>query len=158
MTEKPNGFAVTFGRFNLLHNGHVKLFEDMAELAEEVVIGISSSDSNLPLEDRKRVIERATQHIARKVPVTIVEGRQPFEVFEKYNGYEVISFFGEDQAALGAATERVYQWTTCAIPRLTSSSALRTHIDNEEWDILSTLVPPEIVSDVINLRYQERND
>ena len=39
---KPFKVAATFGRFNLLHNGHIHLFLQMFEQAEEVYIGLST--------------------------------------------------------------------------------------------------------------------
>ena len=46
--------AVTFGRFNLLHKGHLDLFKNMAGAAKEIVIGVSTGPNNLTYRQRRR--------------------------------------------------------------------------------------------------------
>ena len=86
---------------------------------------------------------------------------QPFELFELVSSMDetnkVLTMFGEDQYKLGKAAERVYGWDTDVIPRLTSSTAIRGLIDNEDWDVLARLVPTHIINDVIKLRKLETN-
>ena len=150
--------AAVYGRFNLLHNGHLQLFLKMADKAKVVVIGLSSAEGNLPVSLRMKAIGKACE--AAGVNYRIVPASQPFELFEEISKQEdaqVLTMFGEDQYKLGKAAQRVYGWDTDVIPRLTSSTAIRGLIDNEDWDVLERLVPPSIINDVINLRKLETN-
>tara|TARA_R110001592_G_scaffold275808_2_gene542918 strand:- start:418 stop:900 length:483 start_codon:yes stop_codon:yes gene_type:complete len=156
--KKPYDVAVVFGRFNLLHKGHLALFESMFEKAGLVVIGLSSNDENLPAKFRMKAIAKACE--AAGIHYKVVIASQPFELFELVSNMEagsVLTMFGEDQYKLGKAAQRVYGWDTDVIPRLTSSTAIRGLIDNEEWDVLARLVPSSIINDVINLRKLETN-
>lgn len=149
--------AVTFGRFNLLHRGHALLFETMGRAADTVYIGVSNNAKNLPTPLRKEVIGKVCQD--SNLDYYLKSGNQPFQVFSKlaeiYQPEEVVAFFGVDQAPLAEAVSRVYGWHTETIARLTSSTAIRGIVDNEEWDLLARLVPPCILNEVVNLRYLE---
>ena len=143
---------MTYGRFNLLHVGHINLFLKMASVADQVVIGVSSGPKNKALDRRILLIDRALREHGDNFIITA--GSNPFEVFEiadDMGGLDTVSFFGHDQKVLAAATERAYNWESRTIDRLTSSTALRSHIDNEEWDIVAEIVPPSIINDVIAL-------
>ena len=147
--------AVVFGRFNLLHNGHVQLFTEMAKIADRVVIGLSTNSRNLPSEDRSAVIETVLSEIGIKF--SVLPAAQPFEIFERIDSERVVTYFGEDQFKLGAAAQRVYGWPTKTIPRITSSTVVRELIDQEEWDILASIVPKSVFAEVIRLRKLELN-
>ena len=88
----------------------------------------------------------------------IVEGHQPFEIFDQidaaYPG-DVLAVFGEENHSLATAVKWSYGWDTKLIDRLTTSAAIRAHIDGQEWDCLARLVPGSILRDVINLRILE---
>ena len=155
----PYDIAVVFGRFNILHRGHTTLFEAMARRAQMVFVGISDNEKNIEPRHRVRVIKEAMNSMS--IPFRVITSAHPFECFDKVNkefpDSNIISMFGEDQYKLGKAAERVYGWDTDVIPRLTSSTAIRSLIDNEEWDVLARLVPSCIFNDVIQLRKLENN-
>ena len=157
--SKPYNVAVVFGRFNLLHRGHTLLFDTMARRADLVVIGLSDKETNLPTNLRMKVIGKACNDLG--INYKVVAASQPFELFELVSNMDetnkVLTLFGEDQYKLGKAAQRVYGWDTDVIPRLTSSTAIRGLIDNEDWDVLARLVPSSIINDVINLRKLEIN-
>ena len=156
---KPYDAAVVFGRFNLLHRGHTALFEAMSAKAGIVIVGISDNEKNIEARHRVRVIKDAMNALG--INFKVITASQPFEFFERVNQEfsdgNIMSMFGEDQYKLGKAAERVYDWDTDVIPRLTSSTAIRGLIDNEEWDVLARLVPSSIINDVIQLRKLENN-
>lgn len=154
--NKPFDIAVTFGRFNLPHHGHLDLFRQMANVSNSVSIGLSTNADNLPSDSRAEAIEIMTSDF--EVPVFITPRATVFAALDEIDSSNVIFFVGEDQYKLAKAVERVKGWTIATIPRLTSSSALRTLIDNEEWDVLSRLVPAPIFSHVIRLRNQEKQN
>jgi len=149
--------AVTFGRFNLLHNGHLDLFRQMAEAADQYVIGVSTGPNNLVYRKRADVIQKALLAERWKVINGIFPKRQPFDLFKEVEHVapdRVVLYLGEDQYKLAKAVERTYGWETRTIPRLSSSSLVRQLIDDEDWNLLSTQVPPSIINDVINLHLQ----
>ena len=106
-----------------------------------------------------RVIKDAMNDMG--INFRVLTADQPFAFFDQvhreYSNLNIMSMFGEDQYKLGKAAERVYGWEPHVIPRLTSSTAIRGLIDNEEWDVLSRLVPGCIINDVIKLRKLETN-
>ncbi|MDR1760262.1 MAG: adenylyltransferase/cytidyltransferase family protein [Fibrobacter sp.] len=61
---KPYKRAITYGTFDLFHMGHLRLFERIKEIAEELVVAVSSDAFNaikgkicvIPFEDRKHII------------------------------------------------------------------------------------------------------
>jgi len=157
-STKPYQTSVVFGRFNLLHRGHLALFEQMFEKSELVVIGLSTNKNNLPAPKRMEVVVNACN--AAGIKYHISWAAQPFELFQTVADMDcesVLTMFGEDQYQLGQAAKRVYGWDTEVIPRLSSSTAVRALIDNEEWDILARLVPASVLNDVIELRHLELN-
>lgn len=151
--NKRHQSAVTFGRFNLLHIGHINLFLKMAETAENVIIGLSTNRKNLCATSRSKVIERALKPYGFRFQ--IVKAPQPFEVFDTIKSSKVVTWFGEDQYSLGQAANRKYGWEAQVIERMTSSTAIRSMIDNKDWDLLARVVPASIISSVIELRNAE---
>lgn len=156
MDKQTYDIAITFGRFNLLHNGHIDLFYRMAMVAQECSIGVSSGPKNLPLLDRISVIEKALGDNAGCYQV--IDGTNPFDYFDfihQINGSSVILFLGEDQEALGKAAQRVFGWDYQLVKRLGSSTDVRGMIDRGEWDRLVNSVPVNILPDVSRLRGME---
>ena len=154
MNKATYDLAITFGRFNLLHNGHLDLFHRMAKMAHECSIGVSSGGRNLPLADRVMVIDKALKPNNRCYRV--VGGSNPFDYFGKIDelnpNNSVILFLGEDQEMLAKAAKRVFGWNYHLVKRLGSSTDIRGMIDEEEWDRLIDSVPLEIIPDVARLR------
>lgn len=154
--NKPFTTAVTFGRFNLPHRGHLDLFKQMAEAAGLVVVGLSEGPDNLPTRHRLRVL--GTMLNAEGIPYSVRTALQPFDLFTKVqtdikdDPSSAVAFFGEDQYKLATAVKRVMQWSSITVPRLTSSTMIRHLIDSEEWDLLAREVPPSIINEVIKLR------
>ena len=159
--------AITFGRFNLLHNGHLDLFQQMAESAEEVTVGLSTGPGNLDSGKRVNVINKAYGASDIDLGVSLLYFhkffkvkllRQPFDLLTGLEDIEperVVFYVGEDQFKLAKAIERVAGFQIRTIPRLTSSTIIRQAVDNEDWDLVSTLVPPSVVNDVINLHLKQ---
>ena len=146
--------AVTFGRFNLLHKGHLDLFKQMAGSAKEIIIGISTGPNNLTYRQRADVIIKALNHDRLGVANGLFPKRQPFDLLKEcahLKPEDVVFYVGEDQFALAKAVERTLGYRIATIPRLTSSTLVRQTIDSEDWDLLARLVPASIISDVTQL-------
>ena len=152
--------ALTFGRFNLLHNGHLDLFKQMGAAAEKVTIGISTAAANLTIRDRSQVINCAlSKDPDFNSDFGVLPKRQPFELapeIKQYKPEEVILYLGQDQWELAKAFERHFGITVRLIPRITSSSAIRGMIDAEDWIALTSHVPMSILNKVVQLRQTEQ--
>jgi len=157
---KQYKLALTFGRFNLLHNGHIDLFKQMGAAAKDVTIGLSTAAANLTVRDRSQVIRHAlTQDPEFNVDFGVLPKRQPFELaaeIKQYKPEEVVLYLGQDQWELAKAFERHFGITVVLIPRITSSSALRGMIDAEDWITLTSHVPMSILNKVVQLRELEK--
>ena len=157
---KQYKLALTFGRFNLLHNGHIDLFKQMGAAAKKVTIGLSTSSANLSVRDRSQVITHALHSDPDfNNDFGVLPKRQPFELAAEIKQYEpeqVVLYLGHDQWELAKAFERHFGITVVLIPRITSSSALRGMIDAEDWIALSSHVPLSILNKVVQLRETER--
>lgn len=157
---KQYKLALTFGRFNLLHNGHIDLFKQMGEAAREITIGLSTGASNLSIRDRSQVIRHAlTKDLEFQTDFGVLPKRQPFELAPEImalNPEDVVFYLGQDQYELGKAIERHFGITIVLIPRLTSSSALRGIIDAGDWAMLTQHVPMSILNKVVQLRQTEQ--
>ena len=146
--------AATFGRFNLLHKGHIDLFKNMAGAAKEILIGVSTGPNNLTYRQRADVIIKALNHDHLGVTNSLWPKRQPFDLLKEcahLEPEEVVFYVGEDQFALAKAVERTLGYRIHTIPRLTSSTLVRQAIDSEDWDLLAGMVPSSIISDVTQL-------
>jgi len=160
MIETKYDLAVTFGRFNLLHVGHIDMFERMVDFAGTCLIGVSTGPDNLPVDQRVAVIEKAMgmngvvyEHFGGVYETA--KASNPFAFFEFVNAERVILILGEDQVKLAEAAKRVLGWDYHLVKRLCSSTEVRALIDNEEWDRLVEIVPNDILPDVARLRGQE---
>ena len=151
--------AITFGRFNLLHKGHVDLFRQMSESCEDVLIGVSSAPKNLPASQRVEVILTAldSDPEVESFKFQVTAANSPFDLFRQstFDGKDIVAYFGQDQYELGKNLSREFGCSSIVIPRLTSSTVVRSLIDNEEWSLLSSVVPSSIINQVISLRRQE---
>ena len=157
---KKYKLALTFGRFNLLHNGHLDLFKQMAGSAKDITIGLSTGPSNLTVRDRSQVINHALHSDSDfTTDFGVVPKRQPFELaaeIKQYDSWEVVFYLGQDQWELAQAIKRHFDIEVILIPRITSSSILRGIIDAEDWSMLTSHVPMSILNKVVQLRQTEK--
>ena len=152
--------AITFGRFNLLHKGHLDLFKQMGQAAREVLIGVSTGSKNLTYKLRSDVIWTAIRNNLDFDfnQYQVFAKRSPFGMFDILKDVDksgVVVYLGHDQFELGKTLSREFGCACVTIPRLTSSTTIRTLIDNEEWVMLSKEVPSSIIHQIVLLREQE---
>ena len=148
--------ALTFGRFNLLHRGHIDLFKQMADSADEFLIGVSTGPNNLTYRHRADVIQKALNaDYPYGTSMGLLPKRQPFDLLREVptavDPDQVVFFVGEDQYKLAKAVERTLGFYIQVIPRLSSSTQVREAIDSEDWDLLAGMIPGSIINDVIQL-------
>ena len=149
--------AFTFGRFNLLHRGHIDLFKQMQGGAEHVLVGISTGAQNLTWHSRRKIIRQVLLNDPDFKSFDIIGSRSPFGLLEHIHDdpENTVIYLGHDQFELGQTMSREFGCATICIPRLTSSSTLRHLIDTDQWSLLAREVPQSIINDVIRLRQQE---
>lgn len=139
--------AYTFGRFNIPHNGHLALFREMAELADNVVIGVSAGRNNLPIEHRLEALRRLFPQ------GNFVAVRSAFELELPSSSEEVVGVFGQDQAAFADTLANHHGGTTFILPRSEeqpSSTNCRKAFASEDVEALVDLMP----SNFIEVGYQ----
>ena len=150
--------AFTFGRFNLLHRGHLDLFKQMGSAAEEILIGVSNGPKNLSYVSRRKIIKTALRADWQfNSPFRVETKRSPFGLLEMINHKpeDTVVYLGQDQFELGQTLTREFGCAAITIPRLTSSTTIRHLIDTEQWSFLAREIPQSIINDVIFLREQE---
>lgn len=149
--------GITFGRFNVLHNGHVQLFKALFQYGNRVIIGLSSHEKNLPLNIRARSIHKVLR-CAGAINYRIMSANDPFDLFYQVNkSYrtQTILILGQDQTALCNNVEKHLSWKSKTIRRITSSTEIRHTIDQRNWTKLQQLVPSVAIIDAINCRKLE---
>ena len=55
----PNGTVITFGTFDVLHVGHIRVLRRAAEFGDRLVVGVSSDALNLSKKGRPPVFSQA---------------------------------------------------------------------------------------------------
>ena len=152
--------AFTFGRFNLLHRGHIDLFKNMANCSDRILIGVSTGPKNLNYANRRKVIRQAlSEDPDFTSDYEIISSRSPFGVLDSVDedAHNTVIYLGQDQFELGQTLTKGFGCSSVCIPRLTSSSTIRYLIDTEQWSLLAREVPQTIINEVIFLRQQELN-
>ena len=156
LTKLPS-VGITYGRFNLLHNGHIQLFRELSRCGEKAIIGISSNSKNLPLNLRLRGIRKVLGHEITG-NYQILTGNNPFDVFDQIKdlGFKQITLvLGHDQATLSKNVTKHLGWKSRIIPRITSSTKIRRIVDQRDWTNLYKSVPNSAIIDVMNCRKLE---
>ena len=135
------------------------MFKRMHESADFLSIGLSTGSKNLAYDLRREVLAVALEDAG--IPYRCHQAIQPFDLFDQVKALgndDVVAYFGEDQHRLAKVAERHYGWDSATIERLTSSTALRVAIDQEDWDMVANLTIPGTASHLINLRKLELTD
>lgn len=83
--------VLTYGTFDLLHKGHIKLLERAASLGDQLIVGLSTDEFNIDqkgkraytkYEDRKFMLE-AIKYVDLVIPET--NWNQKIDDIQKYN-------------------------------------------------------------------------
>lgn len=140
----------TFGRFNIPHLGHVKLFEEMHRNGADVVVWVSKGKKNLPLESRLAALRAISPSYVKFVPVP--------SAFSQEVNPEDCFFVGEDQGALAVAVANHYGCKKQLVSRpegAYSSTLCRQLADNNDLTNLVKVVGKRGVQHAIKLRNME---
>jgi hypothetical protein len=138
--------AVTFGRLNIPHYGHVELVQKMLEQAEVANVYLSSSKKNTDWNLRVLML----RHLLREVGVdlrrvNILKASNPFEAVEKIatEDADSVVVLGEDQSELLVKLCADYNLGGSQNRRSGSSTQVRYLLDRGAFD---------------NVKYVYRND
>lgn len=130
--------TVTFGRFNIGHNGHIQLIQMMLEYGEIANVCVSSGGKNNDWDLRVLLLK----HLCREqgVPlkrVNFIKCANAFEAVElavntaEFN--EVAVVLGSDQQEMARKLADVYDTATIINRRTNSSTQMRFFLDAEDF-------------------------
>ena len=154
-------FAVTFGRFNLPHPGHVNLIARMLEVADKAYIGISVARKNNDYITRREVLHSLCGFAGLDLErIRFFPASTPFETVEDFvqHSNNVTVVLGVDQTALG---EKLRDDLGVAfVPnevRIGSSTVIRYFLETGNQDIVREIYhnSPALFDQVLTLRNEE---
>lgn len=139
MTVIPYFRTVTFGRFNIPHDGHVELVRKMLRHGERALVFLSSAKTNNDIDTRilmfRHLLRRANVDLER---VELVKSQNAFAALETATKFapfsEVALVLGEDQRKMG---ERLVEDFDCPLilnERTNSSTQIRFFLDNPDLE------------------------
>jgi len=130
--------AVTFGRFNIPHHGHVELIKQMLAFGEYADVHISGSSNNNDFDLRVLML----RHLCRVANVDL----QRVNFYNSPTVYEAMTFsvdmapfrecvlvLGSDQMTMGTKISEAFDTAFVINRRSTSSTEIRYFLDAEEF-------------------------
>jgi cytidyltransferase-like protein len=141
--------AYTFGRFNIPHNGHLSLFNMMGDLAEKVVVGVSTGKNNLPVEQRMDVLNAMAPN------TLFIPLPTPFFLPKGHFGEDGVIVLGEDQGSLADSLANYYGLETFLHKRITSSTMCRSLFAANNVEELVLHIPTKVLEMCYNLYINE---
>mgnify|MGYP006276887515 CR=1 FL=1 len=130
--------AVTFGRFNIPHSGHVQLIEMMLEYGDEAHVYVSGGVSNNDWDLRVLMLS----HLCRKANVNLdrvnfLKANNPFEAvnsaIEASPWQEAVVVLGSDQMEMANKLGDVCDCPVVINRRTNSSTQMRFFLDVEDF-------------------------
>jgi nicotinamide mononucleotide adenylyltransferase len=130
--------AVTFGRFNIAHSGHVQLIAMMLEHGDEAHVYVSDGVNNNDWDLRVLLLT----HLCREAKldmnrVYFNKAKSPYEAVSKAveSSYwkEAAIVLGSDQQEMARKLGEVYDCPTIINRRTNSSTQMRFFIDAEDF-------------------------
>jgi cytidyltransferase-like protein len=155
-------FAVTFGRFNLPHPGHVNLIARMLEIADKAYVGISVAHKNNDYITRREVLHSLCGFAGLDLErIRFFPASTPFETVEDfvqcYNN-SVTVVLGVDQTQLGEKLRDTFN--VAFVPnevRVGSSTVIRYFLEEGDEQIVREIYhdSPALFDKVLTLRNEE---
>lgn len=165
-------YALTFGRLNLPHPGHVNLVQRMLEVADQAVVGVSAGRSNNDVETRIEVMQALCEKAGLPMDrVTFIVASNPYALLDEWLAEETGSglydldrcvsttvVLGVDQTQLG---ERLRDCFGVAfVPnevRVGSSTVIRHFLEVGEEDLVREIYhsDPALFDQIVALRSEE---
>lgn len=134
----PYSSAVTFGRFNIPHSGHVELVKLMLDYAECAHVVVSDGRANNDWDLRTLLFK----HLCREAGVDLSrvnfwKASSPFDsvsnAVEVSKWKETVIVLGSDQEAMARTLGEVYDCPHILNRRTNSSTQMRFFLDAEDF-------------------------
>jgi len=130
--------AVTFGRFNIGHSGHVQLIQLMLEVGEEAHVYVSAGGANNDWDLRVLLLSHLCRE--RKIDlnrVYFLKAKSPFEAVanavESSPWQEAVIVLGSDQQDMARKLGEVKDCPVIINRRTNSSTQMRFFLDKEDF-------------------------
>lgn len=156
--------AVTFGRFNIGHSGHVELIQMMLAHGEEAHVYVSAGANNNDWDLRVLLLS----HLCREAKVDLnrvyfLKAKSPFEAvanaIESSPWQEAVIVLGSDQQDMARVLAEHYDCAVIINRRTNSSTQMRFFLDAENFreDLLGLYSGDEYATTLaMILRKEER--
>lgn len=112
--------GITFGRFRIIHNGHLEMLRRMLAENDEIIIGVS--EQSMPCRPAETLKSLLGEDFSR---VTIIYSKNPFLLMkevEAEQGQVLMNFYaGADRANMLARISKYYEISQKVVIRLESS-------------------------------------
>lgn len=164
--------ALTFGRFNLPHPGHINLVQRMLEVADQAIVGVSTGRSNNDIETRIKVLQTLCEAAGLPMDrITFMAASNPYALVDEWLADETGSglydldrwasttlVLGVDQTQLG---QRIHDnFGIGFVPnevRVGSSTVIRHFLEVGEEDLVREIYhsDPALFDQIVALRSEE---
>jgi nicotinic acid mononucleotide adenylyltransferase len=134
--------AITYGRFNILHKGHEKLFLDALKNHDILYLGVSSNDKNVPLEVRMEALYALLAPYVDAGRVVLFSSPSMFTAMEEHGEGGTLILGTEYEKRAKDLAER-FHGSYAQACRVTSSTACRGLLDAGK-DV-SKLIPKRVL-------------
>ena len=169
--ESSPTYAVTFGRFNLPHPGHVDLIKRMLEVAETAFVAVSSGKNNNDLQMRMEVLDQLCYRAGLEMDrISFFGAASPFEAVkvvtqnplttepDPYRISHTTVVLGVDQTLLGEKLrdDLLVDFVPNEV-RVGSSTVIRYFLEIGEEQIVREIYHNDewLFGDILDLRQEE---
>jgi glycerol-3-phosphate cytidylyltransferase-like family protein len=130
--------AVTFGRFNIGHSGHIQLIQLMLEVGDEAHVYVSDGGANNDWDLRVLLLSHlCREHKVDLNRVYFIKAKSPFEAVENAvessPWQEAVIVLGSDQQDMARKLSEVHDCATIINRRTNSSTQMRFFLDAEDF-------------------------
>jgi cytidyltransferase-like protein len=140
--SRPYAVAVTQGRFNIPHMGHVKLIKEMLEQADTAHVLIGKGKDNVDQDLRSQFLRAALRHAGvdlSRVKLIKQENLLPYakELGKGVGSSKAVAVLGEDQEKFLDVVNKTSKVETHKVPRTgegASSTKIRQMIDSGDLE------------------------
>ena len=163
MNNKPIPYkaSFTFGRFNIPHNGHAQLVQQMLAYSEVAYVCVSSGGTNNDWDTRVLMFRTVCRHAGVDLRrVNFVKAREAKaalgEILPQVPFGECVIVLGSDQEALARFLSEHHDCPFILNRRTNSSTSMRSFIDYAEFEKVRELYDGNLFA--TNLSYILRKE
>lgn len=143
MQPIPYSRAVTFGRFNIGHSGHVELIKMMLDYADRAIVYVSSGAANNNWDLRVLLLSHLCRVAGLDMKrVEFVEARNPHRAVYETVSYapfnEAVIVLGSDQQEMARKLGEEYDCPWIINRRSNSSTQMRFFLDADDENALAS--------------------